>query len=64
MNFKKKNFNETIKLQKFLNRIWKPIQDPHNIQDGYLPDISQRSKAVNLCHKEHNPRCCDDPGRT
>ena len=53
-----------MKLQKFLNRIWKPSQDPHNIQDGYLPDISQRSKAVNLCHKEHNPRCCDDPGRT
>ena len=48
VKFKKKsNFNETMKLQKLLNRIQRRILDPNNIQDGNLLDISPRPKAVN-----------------
>ena len=43
----KKNFNETIKLKKFLNRIQRCIQYPQNIQDGNVPDISPWLKAAN-----------------
>ena len=46
MKFKKKNFNETIKLQKFVNQIQRRIQDPHNIQGKNLPDMSPWLKAV------------------
>ena len=35
----RKNVNKTISL-KFLNRVQRRIQDPRNIQDGNLPDIS------------------------
>ena len=44
---KKTNFNETVKLKIFQNRIQRRIQDPHNIQDGNLPDISPRPKPFN-----------------
>ena len=43
----KKNFNETIKLQKFVNQIQRRIQDHHNIQGRNLPDMSPWLKAVN-----------------
>ena len=43
----KKNFNETIKLQKWLNWIQRFIQDPCNIQNGNLPDVSAWLEAIN-----------------
>ena len=43
----KKNFNETIKLQKFVNQVQRRIQDHHNIQGRNLSDISPWLKAVN-----------------
>ena len=47
----KKNFNETTKLQNFLNQIQRRIQDPDNIQDGNLSDISPRLKALVMSQK-------------
>ena len=46
-----KNFNETTKLQNFLNQIQRRIQDPDNIQDGNLSDISPRLKALVMSQK-------------
>ena len=47
----KKNFNETTKLQNFLNQIQRRIQDPNNIQDGNLSDISPQLKALVMSQK-------------
>ena len=55
MKLKKNNFNESIKLQNFVNRIQRPIQDPDNIQDGNLSDISPRLKAVSNVTKSTIP---------
>ena len=34
------------KITNFLKRILRLLQDPHNIQNGNLPDISPRPKAI------------------
>ena len=35
------------KITNFYKRIQKLLQDPRKIQDGNLPDISPRPKAIN-----------------
>ena len=34
------------KITNFLKQIQRLLQDPHNIQDGNLPDISPRPKDI------------------
>ena len=46
MKLKEEIYIYIYKIINFLKRILKLLQDPHNIQNGNLPDISPQPKAI------------------
>ena len=46
MKLKEEKYIYIYKITNFLKRIWRLLQDPHNIQNGNLPEISPRPKAI------------------